>query len=51
MSELLTIFLFYKLEADFIWWVLLAIVFATEFTLAYRKYLRLYMQSRKNDKG
>jgi hypothetical protein len=44
MSELLTIFLFYKMGADFIWWALLAIVFATEVTLAYRKHLRTWHQ-------
>ena len=50
MSELLTIFLFYKMGADFIWWVLLAIVFATEFVLAYRKHLRTWKQrNNKND--
>ena len=36
--------------ADFIWWCLLAIVFATEFTLAYRKYLRTYSRSQDVDK-
>lgn len=40
MSELLTIFLFYKMGADLIWWVLLTLVFALEFVLAYRKHLR-----------
>ena len=44
MSELLTIFLFYKMGANFIWWALLAIVFATEFVLAYRKHLRTWYQ-------
>ena len=44
MSEILTIFLFYKMGADVIWWALLAIVFATEFVLAYRKHLRTWYQ-------
>jgi integral membrane sensor domain MASE1 len=47
MSELLTIFLFYKMGASYWWWVALACVFATEFVLAYRKYLRTYANSKK----
>jgi len=50
MSELLTVFLFYKMDAGFIWWALLAVVFAIEFILAYRKCLRTWKQRNvKND--